>query len=244
MHGNNKKECLDCKTNINQDNVINICEHRKIKSFCKICIGTYCIHYKKIALCIDCDGSALCKTELCENIGYEKYNGHCLRCCIYLFPDIKVIKNYKTKERAVVEFVKNKFSTVDWINDKKIEDGCSRKRPDLLGDFGSHIIIIEVDENAHSNYDCSCENKRLMILSQDVNHRPIVFIRFNPDEYINVDGKKIISCWILYEKKGILVLNPDKLNDWTDRLNKLYEQIKYWIENLTEKTIEIIELFY
>ena len=49
--------------------------------------------------------------------------------------------------------------------------------------FANQIIIIEVNENQHIAYDCSCENKRIMKLSQDVGHKPIVFIRFNPDDY-------------------------------------------------------------
>jgi len=53
-------------------------------------------------------------------------------------------------------------------------------------DLGTHILIVEIDENAHAVYDCSCENKRLMELSQDVGHRPIVFIRFN--RYIKLDN--------------------------------------------------------
>jgi hypothetical protein len=46
------------------------------------------------------------------------------------------------------------------------------------------IIIIEVDENGHNNEEyCACENKRIMEISQDLSHKPIVFIRFNPDKY-------------------------------------------------------------
>ena len=39
--------------------------------------------------------------------------------------------------------------------------------------MGNKCVIIEVDENQHLNYDCSCENKMAMA------HRPIIFIRFN-----------------------------------------------------------------
>ena len=56
-------------------------------------------------------------------------------------------------------------------------------------------IIVEIDENQHIDYDCSCENKRMMELSQDVGHRPIIFIRFNPDDYMK-GNKKISSCWV------------------------------------------------
>jgi vacuolar-type H+-ATPase subunit H len=35
-----------------------------------------------------------------------------------------------------------------------------------------------------------------------------------------------------------------KENEWDERINSLKEQIQYWINNPTEKTVEIIELFY
>ena len=60
--------------------------------------------------------------------------------------------------------------------------------------MGSYIIIVEIDENAHIYYDCSCENKRLMEISQDLGFRSIVFIRFNPDDY-TIKNEKKLSCW-------------------------------------------------
>lgn len=125
---------------------------------------------------------------------------------------------------------------------KKIKDGCSLRRPDLLLDMGSHILIVEIDENKHNDYDCSCENKRLMELSQDVGHRPIVFIRFNPDDYFE-NNVLIKSCWKL-NKHGILVVPKSKQQEWNGRIDILKQTIQYWIENPTEKTVEIIELFY
>jgi len=63
----------------------------------------------------------------------------------------------------------------------------------MLLDLGYHVIIVEVDENQHKKYDCSCSNKRIMELSQDVNHRPIVFIRINTDEYLSQSGEKKLN---------------------------------------------------
>jgi len=185
-----------------------------------------------------------CKTHLCGKQVNEKYDGYCLRCHIHLFPDKPVSRNYKTKEFAVVEFVKNKFENYSWITDKMVSDGCSKKRPDLLLDLGYQVIIIEIDEKQHIDYDCSCENKRIMELSQDLAHRPIVFIRFNPDEYNNKE-KKITSCWGL-NGKGICIVKKSKRDEWEERLTTLEHQINYWInpENKTDKTIEIIQLFY
>ena len=122
-----------------------------------------------------------CKTHLCNTRVQNKYEGYCLYCFIHTFPDKPVTRNYKTKEKTVVDFIKTKYPDLSWISDKTIQDGCSRRRPDILLDLGYQIIIVEIDENQHTDYDCSCENKRIMELSQDLGHRPIIFIRFNPD---------------------------------------------------------------
>jgi len=83
-----------------------------------------------------------------------------------------------------------------------------------------------------------------MQISQDMGHRPIVFIRFNPDEY-EKNGEKITSCWG-QDKKGICVVNKSKKNEWTQRLKILEQLINYWIDpqNITNKTVKVIQLFY
>jgi len=159
-----------------------------------------------------------------------------------LFPGIKVSRNYKTKEKSVIEFIQLQFPDLSWINDKKNTDGCSGRRPDLLLDMGTHIIIVEIDENQHNSYDCSCENKRLMEISQDNNHRPIVFIRFNPDNYINSKNERISSCWT--SKTDIIKLVKNKLVEWKTRLDVLKEHIAYWVAHINTKMIEVIELYY
>ena len=188
--------------------------------------------------------SKMCKTYLCLTRVQEKYDGYCLRCFIHLFPDKPVSRNYKTKERAVVEYITTKFPGLSWIADKIISGGCSKKKPDLLLDLGYQVLLLEVDENQHITYDCSCENKRIMELSQDVGHRPIVFIRFNPDDYDN-NGTNVSSCWG-NNKKGICVVKKSKKEEWVQRLIVLEEHMNYWINpvNKTNKTIETIQLFY
>ena len=185
----------------------------------------------------------MCKSSWCEKSGTKKYNGYCLNCCIHICPEIQVSRNYKTKEKDVVDRMKENFPNFHWVSDKIIKDGCSKRRPDLLVDLGSHIIIIEIDENKHTDYECICENKRLMEISKDVGHRPIVFIRFNPDDYIDSEGIKIKSCWKM-NKLGVLQILNTKKNEWEERINILKTQIQYWIDNPSNKTIEIIELFY
>ena len=174
----------------------------------------------------------------------KKHEGYCLFCYVNLFPDKPITRNYKTKEKDVVDRILKLFPDFTWVSDKKIQDGCSKRRPDLLLDMGTHIIIVEIDENGHTDYECLCENKRLMEISQDLNFRPIVFIRFNPDDYIDINGIKIKSCWKINKVTGLLNIDTKKQNEWDMRINVLIDQIEHWINNASEKMIEIIELFY
>lgn len=42
----------------------------------------------------------------------------------------------------------------------------------------------------------------------------------------------------------LLQFDPKKEGDWKERINVLNEEIQYWIDNQSEKMVEIIELFY
>ena len=200
--------------------------------------GLFCVTHKEESM-VDIKNKR-CKTHLCSTHVTKKNDGYCLHCYIHLFPDKPVTRNYKTKEYSVVDYVKTTFP-YPWIADK-ITGGCSRRRPDLLLDLIDQVLIIEVDENQHIDYDCSCENKRIMELSQDLAHRPIVFIRFNPDEYQKGDST-VTSCWGKTQT-GICVVKKSKKVEWVDRLNVLGETIEYWLKHHTDKTVEIIQLFY
>jgi hypothetical protein len=258
IHDKMKKNCKICGS-------ISHCEHGKTKSLCKLCGGTglcpcgkpkskcktchgasICIHGKRKDYCSKCGGKQLCKC--CKDTqGNRKYEGYCTRCYIYLFPDNEICRNYKTKERTVVDYILENFPNFTWVADKKIQDGCSKRRPDLILDLGYQVIIIEIDENMHCNYDCTCENKRIMEISQDVGHRPIVMIRFNPDAYVDIDGDKVKSPWNPTEN-GILSYKKTNQTktEWKARLKVLKKQIEYWSKpkNKTDKTIEIVQLFY
>lgn len=256
-HNRMKQHCKECggasicehnriKSTCKECGGTSICQHGKSKFKCKVCKGTsICQHGKEKPYCSECGGSALCIN--CKLVRKsKKYDNHCLRCFIYLFPDKPAIRNYKTKETATSKFVTENFPNFTWNIDKKIEDGCSRKRPDLMCDLGYQVLIVEVDENQHDTYDCSCENKRIMQISQDIGHRPLIFIRFNPDDYLNCSGNNVSSCWTTTAKTGIIKIKNNKIDEWNTRLNLLKETIEYWTneENKTEKTVETIQLFY
>ncbi len=238
QHSNTKGKCILCDPNCFH------CEHNINKYICRTCSNwAYCKHNKYKPRCKECGGSALCQSEFCDKMAIKKYNNYCLTCCIHICPEIEVIRNYKTKERNVVEHVLTKFPHYSWTIDKKVEDGCSKRRPDLMLDYGTHIIIVEIDEYQHKDYDSTCENKRIMEISQDLQHRSITFIRFNPDSYKNSEGKTITSCWRT-NKLGIYTVSKSKELEWKQRMNILFEKIQYCVNNPSSKTIDIIELFY
>ena len=242
-HNVMKQTCKKCEGN-------QVCEHKKHKAKCVECKGSQICNCnpsnpKRKENCKNCGGSNLCKNSWCEtykNMRNPKYEGYCSFCFINMFPDNTISRNYKTKERAVTDYILKEYPDFTWICDKKVQDGCSNRRPDLMLDLGYQVIIIEVDENQHTAYDCSCENKRLMELSKDINHRNLVFIRFNPDAYKTRTNKTINSCWKINKKSGILIISSQ--NNWDSRLNAVKETIQYWIDNKTNKTIEVVELFY
>jgi hypothetical protein len=237
--------CYDCK----EPNMINVVDK---KCFCGKKTPSFGYEGEKAKYCFDCKEPNMvnvadkrCKTEFCDtHIWNKAYEGYCAFCYGNLYPDSPVVRNFKTKERLVVDYIKDQYQyqyeDYDWIFDKKITDGCSKRRPDIYLDLGYQVLIIEVDENQHRQYENICENKRMMILFQDVG-RPIVFIRFNPDTYTDNNNKKIKSCFSI-DKKGSLKVN-NKTN-WNNRLLQLKENIDYWIEKKTNKTIELVQLFY
>jgi hypothetical protein len=104
--------------------------------------------------------------------------------------------------------------------------------------------MVEIDENKHTDYDCSCITKRICELSLDINERPCVMIKFNPDGYVDDKGNKVNSPWKIHKNTGILSIMKTHIKDWDDRIQNLLDCIDYWITNPSKKMIEIIEMYY
>lgn len=129
----------------------------------------------------------------------DRFKGYCETCYYYLNPELQRIRHFKARERAVMEFIKEdeELSEYTWIFDRVIAGGISHRRPDAFLDLDSHVIIVEVDENAHDmvHYKTPCELQRTEQLFTDVAYRPVTLIRFNPDSYIDDDNTVIPSCF-------------------------------------------------
>lgn len=86
----------------------------------------------------------------------------------------------------------------------------------------------------HSSYDQTCENKRTMELFSDLGNRPLVLIRFNPDETKTNDG-----CFSYEDEK--LVINKEELDE---RMDKLLSTIESYRSSVPDKEISIVHLFF
>jgi hypothetical protein len=93
-----------------------------------------------------------CKTPLCYTRVSKRNEGYCMFCFIHTFPDRAIVKNYKTRESATVKHIMTEFPSFTWRHDKRVVNGCSARRPDLLLDLGYQVVIVEIDEDQHRNY--------------------------------------------------------------------------------------------
>lgn len=171
--------------------------------------------------------------------------GYCIRCFTFLYPDHQRARFYMVKELCVRRYLTESFLSISIVYNKRVEGGDSARRPDALIQLETHAICIEVDEHQHTsaNYECLCENKRLTQIYKDVN-KPIVFIRFNPDSYINQSGVKVASCWTRTPKTNEPRVKQSSRSDWESRLAALKEHVEYWLMNVPDREIQVIQLFY
>lgn len=109
----------------------------------------------------------------------------CQYCLGFTKPEIVHAKELRIK--SILEANNIPITTHDITPD----DFCSKKRPDFTIDCGHSVIVLEVDEHQHTSYPCDCEDLRMIQIHQEYGGLPAVFIRYNPDSYINHLGRMI-----------------------------------------------------
>ena len=73
--------------------------------------------------------------------------------------------------------------------------------------------------------------------------RPIVLIRFNPDNYTEPDGTVRKSPWTTNKTTGCLVVTTKNTPEWIFRLSVLKETIDYYINFELKEPLFIKNLF-
>lgn len=106
------------------------------------------------------------------------------------FCDPSMIKNVRLAKQKEVKHMLDKYNYKYTIYDSIIDSYCGLERPDFVFDCNDHFIVLEVDENQHSDRNPECEKIRMINISQALGMKTS-FIRYNPDSYkLN---KKIIE---------------------------------------------------
>ena len=150
-----------------------------------------------------------------------------------LNPDVEIPRQFKIKEHHVRDELLHAFPDTELVFDKKIDRGCSLRRPDVRIECFTHTVIVEVDENKHQGY--SCENKRTMEIFQDLGNRPIVFIRFNPDKCSDR-----ISAFTR-TKRGYVSKNRKEFNY---RIKELKAKIKEHVQDIPEREVTTVHMYF
>jgi hypothetical protein len=120
--------------------------------------------------CVDC------------NLPYVLYgNDRCFYCSESLY-------RKQTEEAMKNLFEDNKWNTA--LEDRTIDSSCTRRRPDFVFDLTYGYLIVENDEYQHSKPGYDCETVRMKQIYFSANGLPVFFLRFNPHNYKNKDGKQ------------------------------------------------------
>lgn len=179
-----------------------------------------------------------CKNDWCNTIAQiKKYEGYCLRCFIHEYPDQEITRNYKVKERYVIDFIKEQFPDYSFMFDRVVHGGCSLRRPDAYLDLGTHVLIFENDENGHRYYNTPCEITRVNEIFTDFADRPNVYIKFNPDKY---DDQP--SSFKYHERTGVPIIRDEA--EWNSRLDTLKMCIQKHIDTIPSDVMTVEYLYY
>ena len=163
----------------------------------------------------------------CSNCGLSYFlndkTGLCNDC-----NDFIIKKVHKIKETIVLEYIKSKGIIFE-SEDRIPENGCAKYRPDGVIDFLYFKVILEIDENQHKSYADKCEMTRMIQLHQDFGGLPIIFIRYNPDNYkdanrkiIKPNSRRLCELYDVLRSLEILKNDYEKNNTKLPSLSAIY----------------------
>ncbi len=174
----------------------------------------------------------------CSNCGRDKEllnkDNLCGICCDKPFYEESKRMN-KMKETIMVRYLRNNIKeNKEILANRIIDSTCNLYRPDILYDCGTHIVVVECDENQHKNYpweSCSINNslehmeEKRMYEIMVAYGLPAIFLRWNPDNF-KVNG----------------TINKKYNNNV--RLEMLIKWIKYCMRMTIEPGVIYKNLFY
>lgn len=230
--------CFNCK----DDDMIDVKNKKCIK-----CNETQPIYNKtglKPLYCLKCkdDNMVDVLTKMCIKCNKTRAwieNKYCSPCNATVNPESVQGRKYRFKQNTIVDILKHHF-TFDII-DKRIDNGCTNRQPDLIIDCLTHVLNIEIDEEQHKSksYTPECEEKRYDELFTAFADRPFICIRFNPDKYIIKENNIVWNIDGIFSKSK--KIDEKELDE---RVNILIQTIRREIDEIPNETFQIKYLFY
>jgi len=119
-------------------------------------------------------------------------NGLCVNFCGLTEKHKELKKHQKLKEKRVIQIVEKEFMKPTEYNVRVDRDcgGVNSEEKEIGFDFGKYIVFLEVDENRHKSYCELGEINRMKNIYMNEGGIPIVFIRYNPDNFVDNNKKK------------------------------------------------------
>jgi hypothetical protein len=198
------------------DEAPKICVHKGCFNRCRVGLpgrcATYCKQHIQPGMMIDPNRKCLtCRKQAIYGVGVpirckkhkEPYDlnyieRRCVSCnqtmilnkeskCQYCAPDIYNKTRLAKKNRVKYWLDTNTITYVNYDHRIKNRD-CLDYHPDFIFDCGTHIVVLEIDENQYKEREvCEC---RQMITIFNRFEMPIKFVRYNPDPYFIMNRKK------------------------------------------------------
>jgi hypothetical protein len=136
-------------------------------------------------------------------------------------------------------------------NDNIPENAYTKNESNIIINNRLFLIIIEFDKNQNKMFSSECEIGRMINLYKNFNKIPIMFVRYNPDEYINNLGTLIKPFKVLNYRPNVLsgvLRNLKHFNEWNIPLSVIYlfydgyDIPKIQAIDIVNKNIKILDL--
>lgn len=111
------------------------------------------------------------------------------KLCVYCRPKNQNKLYEKTKEYAVVKYLKDNLPDEEFIHNKSVGSDCTGTHlfPDILFERNAYNVIVEVDEFKHRGASYACDKQRMYDIIAKLG-LPCIFIRYNPDNKLSDKG--------------------------------------------------------
>jgi hypothetical protein len=164
----------------------------------------------------------------CKRIDVVNADQVCINFCLKSNEEFDIYKKrQKHKENRVLEILRKEIGEPTRI-DNIIPSECGKEtesRPDIVYDCKTHVVIIECDEFAHRGECKKGEDNRMKNVYYSFEGSNVVFVRYNPDNYKHINGKRA---------KDSQVVKEETLINW----------VKYLMKTEPQEILSVLYLFY